>query len=82
MELTQWDAQLLRKSTQLMFSGLPQTTKTRKFPVKRDKDSNTLCTFHTDVDETCLGVPRLSRVFAMCLVSNNSLCIDWFKRVS
>ena len=65
-----------------MFSGLPQTTKSHKFTVERDKDSDTLCKFHADADETCLGVPPLSRVFAMCLVSNNyCLRIHWFKSV-
>ena len=46
-----------------MSSGLPQATKSRKFTVERDKDSDTLYHFHTDVDVTVisyLGVPRLS----------------------
>ena len=33
-----------------MFSGLPQTKKSQKFTVERDRDSETLCNFHTDVD--------------------------------
>ena len=43
---------LLRKSTQLMSSGLPQTTKSRKFTVERDKDCDQFCNFHmyTNVD--------------------------------
>ena len=54
---------LFGKSTQLMFSGFPQTTKSRKFTVERDKDSDTLCKIPHRRRLTCLGVPRLSRVF-------------------
>ena len=41
---------LLRKSTQLMSSGLPQTTKSRKFTVERDEDCDTFGNFHTNAD--------------------------------
>ena len=50
-----------------MFSGVPQTTQSRKFTVEKDKDSDTLPKIPRRRRLTCLGVPRLSSVFVMSL---------------
>ena len=71
-----WDACWKNQLT-WCFQVCPKLKKTRKFTAESDKDRDTLWKFHTKIDETCLGVSRPSRVFVMCLVSNNCLRIDW-----